>query len=75
PDGSRIVCVLINNMDDEMRIDMTNASFPKLVTAKQSVFTEGFTADMMYNNVKPVPGTQAMLLLPPSSVTTVVMEK
>ncbi|MBQ1853316.1 MAG: hypothetical protein II134_05735 [Lachnospiraceae bacterium] len=75
PDGNRIVCVLINNMDDEMRIDMTNVSFPKLVTAKQSVFTEGFTADMMYNNVKPVPGTQAMLLLPPSSVTTVVMEK
>ena len=75
PDGNRIVCILINNMTDEMRIDMANASFPKLITAKQSVFTEGFTADMMYNTCKPVSGSETMLLLPPSSVTTVVMEK
>ncbi|MBO4696538.1 MAG: hypothetical protein J5643_04540 [Lachnospiraceae bacterium] len=73
PDGKRIVSVLINNSASDLLIDLDSLKGSSSLV-RQSVFTAGFTADMMYKDLGSVPA-DGLLNIPAGSVTTVVTDR
>lgn len=72
PDGKRIVSVLINNSTSDLLVDLGSLKGSSSLV-RQSVFTTGFTADMMYRDLGPIPA-DGLLTIPAGSVTTVVTD-
>lgn len=72
PDGKRIVSVLINNSASDLLVGLSSLKGSGSLV-RQSVFVTGFTADMMYQNLGPVPAN-GLLNVPAGSVTTVVTD-
>lgn len=73
PDGKRLVSVLINNSAKDILVDAKSLTGSATIV-RQSVFTDGFTADMMYRDLGQVP-SDGLLTIPAGSVTTVVTDR
>lgn len=73
PDGKRLVTVLINNGATEQYVNLTTPGYTGSSKVIRSVFSDKFTTDMMYNDLGALPESN-VLLLPPASVTTVLLD-
>ena len=74
PDGSKVVLVLLNNNAEAAKVQLPLDNYE--ITGSQcyqSVFTEGYTADMLYKDLGAL-NNDRLLELPGESVTTVVLE-
>ena len=74
PDGNRLVIVFLNNSADPQTVCVSGTGFNKAGLIRQSVFSQGFTADMMYQDKGAVPAS-GYIALPAESVTTVVLDR
>ena len=72
-DGKTVVIVLLNNSTDEVKIQLPLDNFTlESSQSYQSVFSEGYTADMMYRDLGSL-NTDRILTLPGESATTIVL--
>jgi O-glycosyl hydrolase len=73
-DGSKVVIVLLNNNADSAKVQLPLENYD-LTGSKcfQSVFTAGYTADMLYRDLGAL-DTNRIVELPGESVTTIVLE-
>lgn len=73
PDGSTLVIVVLNNSDSEVTFQCLPDNFSYTGSQSyQSVFTAGYTADMMYRDCGSLDGNGSMKM-PAESVTTIVL--
>ena len=74
PDGQRLVIVLMNNGKKPQQLKLSTGDFGGNSQVFQSVFSDGYTSDMLYQNLGSL-NTDIPLALPASSVTTVVLDR
>lgn len=74
PDGTRLVIVLMNNGKKPQQLQLQASDFTGGSQVIQSVLTDGYTSDMLYQSLGSLQA-DIPLELPASSVTTIVLDR